>query len=83
MKNLFVSLLMSFVTALSASSFHISSPDGRISANIITDNVDSSLKWSVTFNGQTICEPSLIGIEIDGVDLSRDIVSREISMNCR
>ncbi len=78
MKNLFVSLLMSFVTALSASSFHISSPDGRISANIITDNVDSSLKWSVTFNGQTICEPSLIGIEIDGVDLSRDIVSREI-----
>ncbi|HEY0187596.1 MAG TPA: glycoside hydrolase family 97 catalytic domain-containing protein [Cellulomonas sp.] len=47
----------------------VSSPDGRLQVRLYTDET-ASLRYEVTQDGETVVEPSDLGLTIDGVDWS-------------
>ncbi len=77
MKNAIIGVMGLLVSVFNTHGFHISSPNGRITIDVTTDS-DSSVLWSAYHDGNCICAPAPIGIEIDGKKLGNNVELTEV-----
>jgi len=63
-------LLLAFNSAWAADSVLIKSPDGKVSVQI---QPGRQLTCVEKFHGQTVVEPSALGVSVDGLDLGRNV----------
>ena len=61
MKTTFLSLFCLIAISVSAANYEVSSPNGKVRVVV---NTDEAVKWSVSYDGQTVLQPSLIDIRL-------------------
>lgn len=61
-KILAMGLLLFCATAMTAREYQVKSPNGRLQVSILADD---GLRYSVSYNGQTLITPSSIGLRLD------------------
>lgn len=65
-KCLLAAAMCLFAVAASAGTYDLASVGGRVKVSV---EVDGGIFWSVAYDGETILEPSRIGLEFKGMDL--------------
>ena len=73
MKKNFLLVAVSLMTALSAFAEKntVSSPDGKL--NVVVEDVDGKLYYSVDYAGKRMMEPSLLGVLANVGDFSQGL----------
>lgn len=74
-------IVLSVITLVDASGYRIASPDDRIVVDIVTQGADSVLMWETKVDGRSVSASAPLGIMVDGLDLSRDMTLRLLSVN--
>ena len=59
-------------TRLSANEIRVVSPDGQIQF-VLNSSDPARISFSITFKGKSVIETSLLGLVVDGIDLSRGV----------
>ena len=61
MKTTLLSLFCLIAASAMAGSYEVSSPNGKVKVVV---NTDEAVKWSVSYSGQTVLQPSVIDIQL-------------------
>ena len=61
MKTTLLSLFCLIAVSAMAGNYEVSSPNGKVKVVV---NTDEAVKWSVSYNGQTVLQPSVIDIQL-------------------